>query len=128
MPLTVEAERRLLAELFRLAADRDAAEQQRQSDYDERGRGAVQEFRDSQQGITRRYHTEKETANREYHTLRHRAETESEGQIAKARSALDNLERRLAKDFSVSNEAIEKDFQDETWEANSIFEAREKGP
>jgi S-DNA-T family DNA segregation ATPase FtsK/SpoIIIE len=128
MPLTVEAERRLLAELFRLAAQRDAAEQRRQSDYDERGRRAVQEFREAQQAGTRRYHAEKETAQHEYNSLRHRAITGSDTQIAQARAALDNLERHLAREFSTAHEAIEKDFENETWETNSIFESREKGP
>jgi hypothetical protein len=84
MPLTVQAERRLVADLFRLARERDAAERQRQADYEQRGRRAVQEFRDAQQGITKRYRADKERAER-YTSLRNRAVSEADSQIVDAR-------------------------------------------
>jgi hypothetical protein len=128
MPLTVQDERRLVAELFRLAAARDAAERQRQADFDERNRLAVAEFRDAQQGISKRYRIEKETAEREYSSLRNRAVSEADTQITEARAGLDNRQRRLSQEFNEREAAIKKEFEDATWEAGAIFESRQKGP
>jgi hypothetical protein len=128
MPLDVQTERRLVAELFRLAAERDAAERQRQADFDERNRLAVQVFRDAQQGISKRYRTEKEAAEREYSSLRNRAVSEADTQITEVRVGLDNRQRRLSQEFNEREAAIRKEFQDATWEAGAIFESRQKGP
>jgi hypothetical protein len=128
MPLDIQTERRLVAEMLRLAAEREAAERQRQADFDERNRRAVGEFRDAQQGISKRYRTEKETAEREYSSLRNRAVSEADTQITEARVGLDNRQRRLSQEFNEREAAIKKEFEDATWEAGAIFESRQKGP
>jgi hypothetical protein len=128
MPLTVEHERQLLAELYRLANERDAAERQRQSDYEQRTRLAVQEFREAQQATTKRYRTDKETAESEYNALRTRAVAESDTEITDARVGLDNLTRRLTEKCARTEESLTKEYEHATWEANAIYESRRKGP
>ena len=111
MPLTVEHERQLLAELYRLANERDAAERQRQSDYEQRTRLAVQEFREAQQATTKRYRTDKETAESEYNALRTRAVAESDTEITDARVGLDNLTRRLTEKCARTEESLTKEYE-----------------
>jgi DNA segregation ATPase FtsK/SpoIIIE-like protein len=128
MPLSVELQRRLLAELFRLAAEREAAEHRREADYDQRKRRAEQEFRDAQQGASKRFRTDKESTEREYHTLKQRAVAESDAQIKEARDRLARLEAQLEGEFADNKARVKKELEDATWEANAIYESRRKGP
>jgi len=128
MPLTFQAERKLLAELLRLSAEREASERRRQSDYEEHGRRATQQFRDLQQGITKRYRTEKEAAEREYQNLSARANAESEARSTEARKALNALERRTAEEFAATAGSLQKELENETWETGAIFDSQKKGP
>src|SRR5687768_11941964 len=128
MQLTIQAERTLLAELLRLSAEREASERRRESDYEERGRKATQQFRDSQQGITKRYRTEKETAEREYHNIRVRANAEADAQISEARKALERIEHAASAEFTATAERIQKELEHETWETGAIFDSRKNAP
>ncbi len=126
--LTLAAEKQLLAELFRLATEREHAELQRTAGFDERGREAVKDFRESQQSITREFRTNKETAEREYDTIRRRATAEYETQTTGAQQSLEKLSRRVADQVATAQQKVDKDHETESWETNAIFDSTKDGP
>ncbi len=128
IPLSVQAERELVAELYRLAAEREQAELRRQRDYDQRGRQAVQDFRDSQQGITKRYHSDKERTEQEYRSLRSGTIVETDNRVTEARVGHDNLQRRVGDQCDDEQQKAKKEYEGEAWEINAVFDSTRLGP
>jgi energy-coupling factor transporter ATP-binding protein EcfA2 len=126
-PLTTEVERTLVAELYRLAAERAAAEKRVRADFTARNEQADKEFHAAQKEIAARFQSQTRATEQEFANLLSRAKTDYDSQHGAAASELESTRRRVLDDFTSREQQAQKQLDTDSWEATTVFEAAHPG-
>jgi energy-coupling factor transporter ATP-binding protein EcfA2 len=122
-PLLIERETTLVRDLFRLVADRTAAESTIESDFQSSIKAASGEFRDSQRRILERFESQKAAAEAEFQELRERITARFESEHGAAQREFQQVRERIADHTESELGAAKQDYDEARWMAGTVYEA-----
>src|SRR5262245_13093341 len=128
MSLTPDTQRELLARLHMLAFERETAEGQTRSEFETASDRAKQTLSDSRQGAIMRFQLDRDNTQREYDAIIAGANMQFETLKSSADSELRHTSEKLQTDSVKLERRAKKKASEETWEANTVFEATQNAP
>jgi DNA segregation ATPase FtsK/SpoIIIE, S-DNA-T family len=128
MSLTPDTQRELLARLHTLAFERETAEGQTRSEFETASDRAKQTLSDSRQGAIMRFQLDRDNTQREYDAVIAGANMQFETLKSGADSELRHTTEKLQTDCVKLERRAKKKASEETWEANTVFEATQNAP
>ncbi|HEX3997120.1 MAG TPA: FtsK/SpoIIIE domain-containing protein [Pirellulales bacterium] len=126
-PLSSEVERTLIAELYRLAAERQAAEVRVQAEFVARNKAAEEDFRRTRQQIADRFKADGRSTQQQYERAVDGPKSDYESAHAAAAAEHESRRRQALDDFEAAEKAATKQQELDTWQATTVFEASHPG-
>ncbi len=126
-PLSTEVERKLVADLYRLSAERQAAEQRVSTDFAARNEAAEKLFATSKKEIGERFQKQTKATEKEFADSLARANADYETQSAAAQAEFQATRDRVLDDFTTREQQANKQLETDSWEATTVFEAAHPG-
>ena len=128
MALSLDSQRRMLAELHRLSAERETAERQMRAEFDTASGRVQRELSDARQSAIMRFQMDRDSTQREYD-----AAVVAANSIYETRHEIVAKEQQQAADPGTkrrgqSAAAGETVLSEESWEANTVYEATHNAP
>ncbi|MEN6459688.1 MAG: FtsK/SpoIIIE domain-containing protein [Thermoguttaceae bacterium] len=126
-PFSPDGARRLLAELCRLAAERESVEAEIQASFAARNEAAEREYQNSIQTTGEQYRTQKATAESEYASSRTNTETKYRTEHDAIQQEYENVRNEIVARTAADTQATEQALQDSHWEALEAADAARGG-
>jgi DNA segregation ATPase FtsK/SpoIIIE, S-DNA-T family len=128
MSFSPKGQREMLAELHRLAAEREAAEREMRTQFDAATARNQQLLSDSRQAAIVRFQMDRDSTQHEYdRTVEKSQEIYESARQMEERDFQESTERIHGK-FKSSLRKAKKELSEQTWEANTVFEATQGAP
>jgi S-DNA-T family DNA segregation ATPase FtsK/SpoIIIE len=128
MSFSPQGQREMLAELHRLAAEREHAERQMRTDFDEATVRNQQLLSDSRQAAIMRFQMDRDTTQREYDKTVERSQAIYESARQTEEVDFQQSTAEIHSKFKTSLRKAKKQLSEQTWETNTVFEATQGSP
>jgi S-DNA-T family DNA segregation ATPase FtsK/SpoIIIE len=128
MSLTPDTHRELLAKLHSQAFERETAEGQTRAEFESASQRAKQALSDSRQAAISRFQLDRDSTQREYDAVVAGAKMQFETLQAQAESELRHSAEKARAEFAKAERRAKKKLAEETWEANTVYEATHHAP
>src|SRR5437879_4324557 len=126
-PLSIAIQRTLLADLYRLSAEREAAEKRVRSEFLARNQGAEKEFAASKDQIAKRFKTELDSTQNEFDKALARPANEYQTQHDLFEAELTETRERILDKYTTREQEAIKQLEQDSWQATTVFEASHPG-
>ncbi len=126
-PFSPDVERPLLADLYRLAAEREAAERQVQAEFAARNAAAEKEFATDRQRAAAKVQSDLDATQRDFDQALDSAKREYEEQHSTTAAESADARDRVNEKYSAREEETNKQLDQDTWQASTVFEASHPG-
>lgn len=126
-PLSSEFERTLLGDLYRLAAERQAAEKRVQSEFEARNKAAEQHYRTTRQQLSDRFLKDERSMREQYDQAVNGPTAGYEAAHGAAAAEHDAVRQHALDDYEAAEKAANKQQEVDTWQATTVFEAAHPG-
>ncbi len=126
-PLSSEFERTLLGDLYRLAAERQAAEKRVQAEFEARNKAAEQHFRTARQQLSDRFLKDERSMREQYDQAVNGPTAGYEAAHGAAAAERDTRRQQALDDYDAAEKAANKQQEVDTWQATTVFEAAHPG-
>jgi DNA segregation ATPase FtsK/SpoIIIE, S-DNA-T family len=128
MALSLDSQRRMLAELHRLSAERETAERQMRAEFDTASGRVQRELSDARQSAIMRFQMDRDSTQREYD-----AAVVAANSIYETRHEIVAKEQQQAatqaqNDAAKAQRRAKRALSEESWEANTVYEATHNAP
>ena len=118
----------MLAELHRMSAEREAAEQKTRTEFDSASARAQSQRSDARQAAIMRFQLDRDSTQREYDSVVAGAKSYYETRHDIASSDLQQSLHRAQSDFASEERRAKHKHSEECWEANTVYEATQNAP
>ncbi len=125
--LSIPLQRELIAELHRLAAERDAAEKRVAAEFRARNAAIVKEFAASKDDIGKRFNSELDATQKEFDQALAKAKSDYDSQHEQFEGELTETRERVLDRYSTREQEAIKQLEQDTWQATTVFEATHPG-
>ena len=126
-PLSIAIQRELIAELHRLAAERDAAEKRVEAEFRARNAAAEKEFAAAKDQLAKQFKTDLDATQKEFDQALGRPKSEYESQHDLFETELTETRERVLDKYNTREQEAIKQLEQDTWQATTVFEASHPG-
>ena len=128
MSFTAASQREMLAELHRLAAERENAEGQVRQEFETATNLAQRELSDVRQTGILKFQMDRDSTQREYASLVARAASDYDTNREAADEALRHAVRQAKGKFASAEKKAKSKLTEAVWETNTVYEATQNAP
>ncbi len=125
--LSLEHQRNLLADLHRLAAEREAAEKRVHKELADRTETIEREFRVTREQVAKSFQAELAELQRQFDAALSSPNDDYQSQHATAAAELEEARERVQEKYSDREQEANKQLDQDTWQATTVFEAAHPG-
>jgi DNA segregation ATPase FtsK/SpoIIIE, S-DNA-T family len=125
--LSIAIQRTLLADLQRLAAERDSAEKRVRAEFLARNEAAEKEFSAAKEQSSKRFKADSDATQREFDQALDRPTSEYASQHALIETELTETRARVLERYDTREQEAAKQLEQDTWQATTVFEASHPG-
>jgi S-DNA-T family DNA segregation ATPase FtsK/SpoIIIE len=126
-PLSIPVQRELIAELHRLAAERDAAEKRVEAEFRARNAAAEKEFAAAKDDIGKRFKLDLDATQKEFDQALAKAKSDYATQHEQFENELTETRERVLDRYNTREQEAIKQLEQDTWQATTVFEATHPG-
>ncbi len=128
MSFSPAGQRKMLAELHRLAAERKLAERQMRSKFETATARIQQALSDARQASILRFQMDRDSTQRQYAAEVEKAQSDYRARYTAAEQDLQQWLAHTQSNFKSALRRAKKELSEENWEANTVFEATQGAP
>ncbi|HEV2973281.1 MAG TPA: FtsK/SpoIIIE domain-containing protein, partial [Pirellulales bacterium] len=125
--LSIAVQRTLVADLKRLAADRDAAEKRIRTEFLSRNDAAEKELSAAKEQSAKRFKADSDATQREFDQALGQPTSEYEAQHALSETELTETRARVLERYETREQEATKQLEQDSWQATTVFEASHPG-
>ena len=126
-PLSIAIQRELIAELHRLAAERDAAEKRVEAEFRARNAAAEREFAAAKDQLAKQFKTDLDATQKEFDQALGRPKSEYDSQHDLFQTELTETRERVLDKYNTREQEAIRQLEQDTWQATTVFEASHPG-
>ncbi|HZZ27202.1 MAG TPA: MARVEL domain-containing protein, partial [Pirellulales bacterium] len=128
MAFSADSQRKALAELYRLSAEREQAERTMRAEFETATARIQRELSDARQSAIMQFQLARDTTQREYDSAIAGTQAAYETRHDIAADELKNTLAAVELDFAKAQRKAKKKLTEENWETNTVYEATHNGP
>ncbi len=122
-----DVERQLLADLYRLSAEREAAERRVHAELAARNEAAAKEFKATREKLTAKFNADLNRTQGEFDAALASATADYEREHTAAADECQEIRDRVQEKFATRETETNKQLEQDSWQASTVFEAAHPG-